>query len=561
MLQRHGRSTNSTLFRSLRNRLRMAGNSKEVSYLLIFTFLYKYSSDSLKQYLLGTIEDKEITFDELYGNPDYVDAVRRDAHQMLGFFINNPNAFIDEVISTKLQDDFFINEFYSLFVDNVDFDSDSNYEKYFNFIFDNVKRESNLFELQSDSEYSLLIKDMVHTISKLDINESKMPCVEVFDLLCKSILRIDYDSDFINELLTGIVSQANHSGNVYNPFLNDGSSLIKLNNKDENAYYTLFGKCSDKLTYCCSLVKFFMSFCDLDEIFVEYGNAMEYSDVDGISFDAIISKLPPVGGWRSRYINQSQNLEFSKKSKRRQIEDILSNKLGVDENSFLENSELNFALENLVDKLDIGNDLVVEFRGEYESLIDSEYLFLLNLINTLKNNGIMAVVVSQSFLFKNSLETLRKYLTYENNYIDAIINIPEVYGRSSRPEIICIFRKNRGNDDILFIDLSKNFKTKKSPNLTRGVINRNLILDDESLKKLLDVCKNRKVIDKYSNLISISEIEDNDFNLSVSRYVDTFEGEFIQLSQLVHEKEEIDYNIEKLNKKIHKMMDDLNIDF
>ena len=78
---------------------------------------------------------------------------------------------------------------------------------------------------------------------------------------------------------------------------------------------------------------------------------------------------------------------------------------------------------------------------------------------------------------------------------------------------------------------------------------------------LIDVYKNNQIIDKYSNVVSISDIENNDFNLSVSRYVDTFEGEFIQLKDLVHEKEEITSNIKRLNKKIDEMMDELNINF
>ena len=66
---------------------------------------------------------------------------------------------------------------------------------------------------------------------------------------------------------------------------------------------------------------------------------------------------------------------------------------------------------------------------------------------------------------------------------------------------------------------------------------------------------------KYSNLISIDEITENNFNLSVSRYVDTFEGEFISLNDLISQKEEIERNIGDLNLKIKKMMDELNIRF
>ena len=81
------------------------------------------------------------------------------------------------------------------------------------------------------------------------------------------------------------------------------------------------------------------------------------------------------------------------------------------------------------------------------------------------------------------------------------------------------------------------------------------------LSKMENVFLNKLSIDKYSNLISIDEIENNQFNLSVSRYVDTFDGEFISLDDLVAEKQEIDSNINELDIKIEKMMDELGIRF
>ena len=86
-------------------------------------------------------------------------------------------------------------------------------------------------------------------------------------------------------------------------------------------------------------------------------------------------------------------------------------------------------------------------------------------------------------------------------------------------------------------------------------------LDDSTIKKLIEVYTKRQIVDKFSNIVSTSEIGINEFNLSVSRYVDTFEGEFIQLSELANEKAEITAEIKKLNKKIDEMMDELDLRF
>ena len=123
--------------------------------------------------------------------------------------------------------------------------------------------------------------------------------------------------------------------------------------------------------------------------------------------------------------------------------------------------ELNIALENLVEKIDLENESGTDFIGDYESLKESEFLFLLNLIDSLKDDGIMAVSISENFLFKNSLETLRKYLTCKKNYIDTIIRIPNEIVRS-RPEVVIVFKKNRTNKDILFIDMAADYETQRS---------------------------------------------------------------------------------------------------
>ena len=86
-------------------------------------------------------------------------------------------------------------------------------------------------------------------------------------------------------------------------------------------------------------------------------------------------------------------------------------------------------------------------------------------------------------------------------------------------------------------------------------------MNNKTISKMENVYLNKLTIPKFSNLISIEEIKSNAFNLSVSRYVDTFEGEFISLDEVSVEKHEIQSNIKDLNRKIEKMMDELDIRF
>ena len=323
----------------------------------------------------------------------------------------------------------------------------------------------------------------------------------------------------------------------------------------------IYAKGFDRIRYCAAIVKFFINFFDLENISLDYGNPLTAVDISEAEFDVIVSRIPPITPTRFRRLNSVQNQEIIKRKNRNKIKSMLSESFGIDEDAFDNDPELNITINNLARKMAAGKNPVDELTGEYEVLKDSEYLFLLNLINSLKDDGIMAISLSQGFLNKNSLETLRKYLTVERNYIDCIISLTDELSRPKRPEVIVVFKKNKLSDDIVFIDLSKDYKTIQSHYSVSGLFKRNLILTNETQDKVIYAYNKRKIIDKFSNVVAIKDLEKNEFNLSTSRYVDTFEGYFIRLEDLKNQKEEITSNIKKLNKKIDMMMDDLGIDF
>ncbi|MBQ6099309.1 MAG: N-6 DNA methylase [Methanobrevibacter sp.] len=552
-------SKNYKLMRQISSKIRKLDASEDVQYLIIYSFLYKYCSDSLKDYLLSSIADKEITLDEAYEKikPD----LKTDAIKTFGFFINDADYFIDDVINSAFSGRFFTHHFFSAFRQNVEFEEGSNYEKYFSFIFDAVEHAVNFSKFEYVGEKHLVVKDIIYAISRLDVFEDRFPFTKVFDRICQSKpVAVDHDPDYITNLISSIVaSNAESPKNVYNPFLNDGSLLINLCSEFKMPWKMTYAKSQDKITYCSSIVKLLMEYFDLDCVYSELDNPFEPFKNAEEKFDVIMSRFPPITSKNLRRINESQSYEIAKRNKKSEIKDLLSDKYNINPESFETDSELSGALESLISKMDLKNDIEIQFTGEYASLKDSEYLFLINMINSLSDDGIMVVGMSQSFLVKNSLETLRKYLTCEMNHIDAIISVPDELTRPSGLEIVVVFKKHKTTDDIVFIDMSNDYETRAAPFATPGVFRRNLILDDSTVGKVNDVYKNRLTVDKFSNVVKISQIKDDDYNLSISRYVDTFEGEFINLNDLKNQKKEFTQNIEVLNEKIEKMMDDLGI--
>lgn len=554
-------SNNYRILRDVLSKSRKAHLPPEARYLIIYAFIYKYYSDFLKSHFLSVIQDEEYTLDEAYRSLNFNAEFRNDAFHMFGYFIEKPDAFFDEVVNTKFNENTFLRQFFNIFQENLIFEDNSNNKKYMDFIFDAVVNEFpfNLYEL--DLESTTIIKDLILSISKLDVFDSEFAFTDVFEVIGESdILNVNSNPEYIYQILSTIlISQKQNLNTIYDPFMGNGLSFLYLS-EAFGLWANKYGKESDKVTYCYTIARLLMSAYNFDKLYLENEDAFESIDIDGTSFDGILSVIP-IAIHNYHTSNKNQSLEIAKRHKREELEKMLSNNFNMDSSSFSQDNELNNVLEKLINKMDVDENSVSEFMGEYESLNDSEFLFLINLIDSLKNDGIMAISISQNFLFKDSLKTLRKYLTFEKNYIDAIINIPNEFGRYKRPEVVIVFKKNRKTDEILFIDMSRDFGTQRGRIVVRGSFKSNLLLDKPTLDKMCDVLNNKLVVSKFSSLVSMDEILKNGFNLSVSKYVDTFEGEFIRLKDLVNEKIEIDEKRMLLTKEIDKMMDELNIKF
>jgi type I restriction enzyme M protein len=110
---------------------------------------------------------------------------------------------------------------------------------------------------------------------------------------------------------------------------------------------------------------------------------------------------------------------------------------------------------------------------------------------------------------------IRKQLI-EENLLDAVIGLPSnlFYG-TGIPAAVLIFKRNKSDTNVLFIDASREYQDGKNQNKLR----------QSDIDKIVATYKARETIDKYAYLASFEEIEENDFNLNIPRYVDTFEEE------------------------------------
>lgn len=162
-------------------------------------------------------------------------------------------------------------------------------------------------------------------------------------------------------------------------------------------------------------------------------------------------------------------------------------------------------------------DKFARFRRGIPPKTKGDYAFILHMIETLKpRTGRMAVVVPHGVLFRGSSEGKIRQKLVEENLLDAVIGLPEkLFFGTGIPAAVLVFRKRKDDDSVLFIDASREFV---------GGTNQNA-LDEGHLTKIVATYQTRVTVDKYAYRASREEIAENDFNLNIPRYVDTFEEE------------------------------------
>ncbi|WP_338731781.1 type I restriction-modification system subunit M [Bacillus subtilis] len=146
----------------------------------------------------------------------------------------------------------------------------------------------------------------------------------------------------------------------------------------------------------------------------------------------------------------------------------------------------------------------------------ADFAFLLHGFYHLKDSGTMAIVLPHGVLFRGAAEGVIRKKLLEDGSIDAVIGMPaNLFFGTSIPTTVIILKKNRSNRDVLFIDASKEFIKGKNQNK----------LSKENIDKILETYKKREDVEKYAHVATFEEIKENDFNLNIPRYVDTFEEE------------------------------------
>ena len=183
-----------------------------------------------------------------------------------------------------------------------------------------------------------------------------------------------------------------------------------------------------------------------------------------------------------------------------------------------------------------------------------DYAFVLHMLSCLDaNNGRMAIVLPHGVLFRGASEGKIRRQLVELNLLDAVIGLPaNLFYGTGIPACILVFKKNRTRRDVLFIDASGEGNFEKDKNQNR--------LRDSDIARIVSAYEAREDREKYSRVATFDEIKDNNFNLNIPRYVDTFEEEEpIDLDEVKRNIASIEEELKAVQAQMAKYMEELGL--
>lgn len=271
----------------------------------------------------------------------------------------------------------------------------------------------------------------------------------------------------VSTLIAKIVSDRT-GVKIYDPTCGSGSLLIKVNKEIGRENCTIYGQEKNSQTFALCRMNMYLHEIG-DEAKIEWGDTIKepkFTDKGELSkFDVVVANPP-------------------------------------------------FSLDKWGEEIAL-NDKYNRFEFGVPPKSKGDLAFLLHMINSMKENGITAVVMPHGVLDRGESEGLIRRRIVENNLIDTIIGLPpNLFYGTSIPTCLIILKNNKKNKDIFFIDASEEYDKGKRQNKLR----------EEDISKILTAYRKRKDILKYCRAVSFEEIAENDYNLNIVRYIDTFEG-------------------------------------
>lgn len=506
---------------NIANTLRGKMNADEFrDYILGFIF-YKYLSEKMELFADEILKQDKIAFKTLSktdGNTlAIIEAVREEALERLGYFLL-PQELFSEVAKRGNSDvdgvSNFILEDLQKILTNIQLSTmGTDSEEDFDNLFEDMDLNSTKLGKTPEARNEIIAKVLSH-LDKIDfqLQQTELDVLgDAYEYLIGQFASGAgkkagefYTPQEVSTILAKIVSTGKEKlKSVYDPTCGSGSLLLRVA-REVKEVGSFYGQELNRTTYNLCRMNMILHGVHYRKFDIKQEDTLEHPQHKDKTFEAIVANPPFSANWSANPLHLTDD-RFSQ-------------------------------------------------YGKLAPSSKADFAFVQHMIHHLAENGSMAIVLPHGALFRGGAEQhIRQFLIENKNYLDAVIGLPaNIFYGTSIPTCIMVYKKCREiPEDVLFIDASQHFEKVKTQNVLRP----------EHIDKIVDTYRNRTEEEKYSKRVPLEVIAENDYNLNIPRYVDTFEAEeTIDINAVAKEIKDIDQNLLALDKVLEGFCKQLNIE-
>ncbi|MDY0196556.1 MAG: type I restriction-modification system subunit M [Tenuifilaceae bacterium] len=487
-------------------------------YILGFIF-YKYLSEKMELYANNILKEDKINYLDIAEDTsqgiEYLEAISDESLEKLGYFLK-PSELFGQVADRgngkgNGKSNFIIEDIQKILINIQNSTMGTDSEDDFDHLFEDLDLNSTKLGKTPEQRNEVIAKVLSH-LNKIDfkLEDSQIDVLgDAYEYLIAQFASGAgkkagefYTPQQASKILSRIVTLGKtRIKSAYDPTCGSGSLILRLGKECE--VMNFYGQELNRTTYNLCRMNMILHDVHYTRFDIKLEDTLEHPQHQQLNAEAVVANPPFSAKWSA-------------------------NNLFMSDDRFSE-------------------------YGKLAPSSKADYAFIQHMIYHLGENGTMAVVMPHGVLFRGAAEGhIRKYLIEEKNYLDAVIGLPSnIFYGTSIPTCILVFKKCREQpNDILFIDASQHFEKVKNQNYLR----------DEDVDRIVETYAKRTSIDKYSYVATLDEVRENDYNLNIPRYVDTFEEEEpIDISAIANELKTLEIDIQATDTQIAGYCRELNI--